>query len=294
MLPERIDVAHVVTKAGARPEVLVCDSYRKDGNDAAMLQRLRRELRLAHHRCTTVLTNGAYQIVSVDAPNVPAAEMKAAVRWQIKDLIDFPVDAATIDAIHIPGPSAPQSGKMFAIAARNEIIAAAVKPFNDAGVPLHAIDIPELAQRNVAHLVEEPGKALALLAFNDHNGLLTLTCNGELYLHRRIEVAADALAAEDEDRRHHLYERIVLELQRSLDHFDRQFSHLPVAKVAVAGAPRGADLLAYIKSNIDIPVVALDLTQLLDCARIPELREADRQGQCLRMIGGALRTEAMP
>lgn len=290
--PQRIDVAHVVTKPGARPEVLVCDSYRKDGDDVAVLQRLRRELGLARQRCTTVLPSTLYQIVQVDAPAVPAPEVKTAVRWQLKDLIDFPVETATIDALHIPGAASEQSGKMFAVAARNETIAATVKPFYDADVPLEAIDIPELAQRNVAHLLEEPGKGIALLAFAEQDGLLTFTCNGELYQYRRIEVSFEALATATAERRQQLYERIVLEVQRSLDNFDRQFSHIPIGKLVVTPIPGAEDLQTYIKSNLDVPLVFLDLEQLMDCSRIPELREAGRQAQCLRMIGGALRTEA--
>jgi MSHA biogenesis protein MshI len=255
-----------------------------------MLRTLRRELGLARRHCTTVLRSGLYQILPVDAPGVPAPEMKAAVRWQLKDLIDFPIEKATIDAIHIPGAASAQSGKMFAVAARNEAIAATVKPFHDGGLPLEAIDVPELAQRNVAHLLEDPGKGVALLVFAEQDGLLTLTCDGELYQYRRIDVSLQALAGAGDERRQQLYERIVLEVQRSLDHFDRQFSHVPVARLVVTAVPGAEDLLAHIRASIDMPVAALDLAQVLDCTRIPELREAGRQTQCLRVIGGALRS----
>lgn len=185
--PTRVDVSHVLARGRARPEVLLCDSYRKEGDDRATLTRLRRELQLHRYRCTTLLRAGSYQVLQVEAPNVPAAEARDAVRWRIKDMVDYPVEAAMVDAFLIPADGAARAPQMFAVAAKNETIAAAVAAFNDADVPLEVIDIPELAQRNVARLYEAEGRALALLAFDDTGGLLTFTSGGELYQHRRID-----------------------------------------------------------------------------------------------------------
>src|SRR5688572_15638027 len=84
VLPQRVDVAHVLARGRARPEVLLCDSYRKEGDNRATLTRLRRELQLDRYRCTTLLRTGDYQMLQVEAPGVPAEEAKTAVRWSIK------------------------------------------------------------------------------------------------------------------------------------------------------------------------------------------------------------------
>src|SRR5262245_34530332 len=175
MHADRVDVSHLLARGRARPEVLICDSYRKEGDDRATLTRLRRELHLERYHCTTLLRTGDYQMLQVEAPNVPAAEAKIAVRWRIKDMVDFPVDAAAVDALSIPGEGAARTPQMFAVAARNDVIAATVKPFNDADIELEVIDVPELAQRNAAHLCEQEGRGLAFLAFDESGGLLTFT-----------------------------------------------------------------------------------------------------------------------
>lgn len=294
LMPDRVDLSHVIAHGRARPEVRLCDSYRKEGGDVATLKRLRRELDLDHYRCTTLLPAGAYQVLQVDAPSVPAAEMKTAVRWRLKDLIDFPVEAATVDAINVPSGNnaATRNRQMLAVAARNELIAATMQPFNDADIPLDVIDIPELAQRNIAHFFEEPGRGLALLAFDEHGGLLTFTCDGELYHHRRIELPVARLADKAEEQRRQIYDRIVLELQRSLDHFDRQFKNVAVSKVIVTPVSGGDDMQEYLAANLGVPVKILDLSQVMDFPRIPELREPARQTLCLRVIGAAMREEA--
>ena len=102
LMSNRVDISHVLVNGRARPEILLCDSYRKEGDDVATLKRLRRELQLDRYQCTTLLRSGNYQILQVDAPSVPAAEARNAVRWRIKDMIDFPVEAATVDALFIP------------------------------------------------------------------------------------------------------------------------------------------------------------------------------------------------
>lgn len=291
LMPDRVDLSHVLPGGGRRPEVLLCDSYRKESDDTATLKRLRRELDLGHYRCTTLLRPGSYQMLQVDAPGVPAAEIRTAVRWKIKDLIDYPVETATVDALTIPLDAAGgvRNPQVFAVAARSNVIAATVKPFNDADIPLEVIDIPELAQRNLARCLEEPGRGLALLAFDEHGGLLTFTCDGELYQYRRIEIPLASLTDAGEEQRQQLYDRITLELQRSLDHFDRQFHHIAVAKVVIAPVTGAAGLQEYLASNLDVPVAMLDLERIMEFPHVPELRETGRQIQCLQMLGAAMR-----
>ena len=292
--PDRVDVSHVVAAGKARPEVVMCESYRTEGGDLATLKRLRRELQLDRFRCTTLLQSGHYQMVQVEAPNVPKQEARSAVRWRIREMIDYPVESATVDALFIPGAEggAGRVPQMFAIVAKNEVIAAAVKPFNEADIPLEVIDIPELAQRNLASRLEPEGRGLGLLAIDADGALLTFTCGGELFQHRRIELSlADFDGASPEQRTGH-YERLVLELQRSLDHFDRESHHFTVARVMITPVPDAENMREYLAANLDVPVALLYLSEVMDFPRVPELHEHARQAQCLQMIGAAMREEA--
>jgi MSHA biogenesis protein MshI len=291
---DRVDVSQVITKGKARPEIARCESFRKAGDDAATLGRLRKELQLDRYRCTTLLKDGDYQMVQVDTPNVPAQEAKSAVRWRIRDLIDYPVEAAAIDSLFIPQAdgTAGRTQQMIAVAAKNDVIAATVKPFNDANIPLEVIDVPELAQRNVAQCLEPEGRGLALLALDEHSALLTITSGGELYLHRRIDVSMANLSSATPEERGALYEKLVLELQRSFDHFGRQFRHVAVAKVMVTPVPGADDMREHLAANLDVPVALLYLSEIMDFPRIPELHEPQRQAQCLQLIGAAMRGDA--
>ena len=49
-----------------------------------------------------VLNPDEYQLHLVESPDVPDSELREAVRWRIRDLIDFPVDEAAIDVFDMP------------------------------------------------------------------------------------------------------------------------------------------------------------------------------------------------
>jgi MSHA biogenesis protein MshI len=178
---------------------------------------------------------------------------------------------------------------MIAVAARNEVIAATVKPFHDADIALEVIDVPEIAQRNVAQYLEPEGRGLALLALDEQGALLTVSSDGELYLHRRIDVSLSSLSSALPEARGPLYEKLALELQRSFDHFGRQFRGVAIAKVMVTPVPGADDLREYLAANLDVPVSLLYLSEIMDFPRIPELHEPLRQAQCLQLIGAAMR-----
>jgi len=56
--------------------------------------------------------------------------------------------------VPVPPNTAQRAHYMYAVAARNETIRTTVERFQKAGLPLAVIDIPDMAQRNVAPLYE--------------------------------------------------------------------------------------------------------------------------------------------
>jgi MSHA biogenesis protein MshI len=281
-----------VALGGEKPLVKQCRFFPLMEVTAAALDKLRRENDVGKHQFATLLSPGEYQIVMVDAPNVPAEELKTAMRWRMKDVIDYPVEEAVVDVLSIPsvryGSEHQQS--VYAVAARHEVIRKRIQMFENAAMPLSVIDIPEAAQRNVATLFEQEGRALALLAFDHNGGLLTFSSGGELFLARRMEVTVGQLQDASESARARHLERVELELQRSMDYFDRQYSHLPVSRILVA-APEEIGLEQFLLSSTGLPVQALDLAQGLDISLVPELADRSFAAHLLPALGLALRQE---
>jgi MSHA biogenesis protein MshI len=256
------------------------------------LERLNKDLKAASFRCGTMLGGGEYQMLTVDAPNVPQDELKTAVRWRLKDMLDFHVDDATIDVLDIPvdASNAARGHSMFAIAARNALIQSRQALFSEAKLELNVIDIPEMAQRNISALLETDARGLAMLSFDGDGGLLTITYKGELYLSRRIDVPLEQLMESDPARLQNIFDKITLELQRSLDHFDRQFHYVNVLKLLLA--PTGAQgLHEYLAANLYMPVEVMRLDDVFDLSKAPELQDVVQQQRFFLTLGAALRHE---
>ncbi len=277
---------------GPRPQVTGCAYFATNEVSASALEKIRKDAGLEHARFTTLLAPNEYQLMMVEAPNVPVDELKTAIRWKIKDSLNYHVDDATVDVLQIPvgkyGSERPQS--LYAVAASNETIRKRIDLFERAKIDLEVIDIPETAQRNVASLYETEGRGLALLAFNEEGGLLTISSDGELFLARRIEISAGQLADVDENMRQQYRDRVELEVQRSLDYFDRQFHHIPVNRMLVS-APESLGLVDLLASGLGLPVEALDLAQGMDIIGVPELADSEFASYALHAVGAALRLE---
>lgn len=281
-----------VNRIGDKAQVVTYAVRQLSGRTTEELARCCTSLGISRYQFSTVLENSEYQMVVVEAPNVPAEELKAAVRWRVKDTLNYHVDDAMIDVLQIP--SAKQGAEhvksLYVVAAPNEVIKKRISLFEGAKLDLNIIDIPEMAQRNIAALYEDEGRGLALLTFDETGGILTFTCGGELYLARRIEISIGQLQDADDNLRRQAIDRIDLEVQRSLDYFDRQFNHLTVSRMLVA-VPRQIGLIEVLNENLSVSVERLDLAQVLDMTAVPELDNEEAQMDAVYAIGAALRQE---
>ena len=290
-----ICVARVERQPAAKPIVKLAAFHPVTPSlSADALARAMRDAQAGNFTGSTLLAGGEYQLLQVEAPNVPQDELKTAVRWRLKDMLDFHIDDATIDVLDIPVDKAAgnRAHSMFAIAARNSLIQSRQDMFAEAQVPLSVIDIPEMAQRNISALLEPEGRGLAMLSFDAAGGLLTVSYNKELYLARHFDVTLAMLQEQDLERRHAAFDKIALELQRSLDHFDRQYHFISISRLMLA--PTGAPSLQdFLPAQMYMPVESFGLGDVFDLAEAPSLHAPAEQVRQFLTLGAALRHEEL-
>lgn len=290
LTPSGVCLSRIVRGTGAPPRVTLFETrnWGMAGEDQEILNKLVDEYGLDRSFCTTLLHEGEYNLLLTEAPDVPTDELKAAIRWRIKDLIDYHINDATLDVFAIPGDNTPgQTRLMYAVAARNTVIQECIAHLENAGVNLQVIDIPELAQRNLAALLPEDEQGVVLLRFGHNTGLLTITRQGEIYLARNLDVGVDTLQQADDTTVY--FERITLEIQRSLDYYDSHFRQAPVKKVALTlHGDTAPGLLDYLNTNLSINAELLDLQHLLDW-ETPVSTELSPEG--ILTLGAALYQE---
>lgn len=291
-----LDLAQVRRGKGeGKPVVELFATVDRGKDDLDVMRRLRKKYALQKARCTTLLPASDYQLLQIDTPTAPERdERMEVVRARLQDMIETPIAHVTVDAFDIRteslAPGRPRNS--YAVVAGNAAVAPKVQVFHSAGISLKAIDIPEMAQRNIAALCEQPNRAVAFLAFDESGGLLTFTANGELFMFRRIDVTLTSLLTDDMDRRSTLFDRIGLEVQRSMDNYDRQFGgFLPVARLVIGPQPEAEPLQGYLADYLAIKIEVVDLAELLDISAVPELKDRGQQARALQTIGAALRDE---
>ena len=237
-----------------------------------------------------LLERGQYQIVPADAPaDVPREEWQDALRWQLKGQLEFAAEDAALDLLTLPNDqSQRRQAQLLAVLAPKYRLRDLVGLCQSQRLALDAIDIPETALRNISARLEPEQRAQALLSFGSGAGSLVVTQGGELLMYRQIELGADALAHEDDARRQAALDRAALEVQRTLDNFERLFSHLSLGRVLVAPGAGMAALVGHLGGMVNVKVEALDLQGVLDVSAAPALQGAE-SARWLTALGAGLR-----
>jgi len=250
------------------------------------------EMDLQRTATSSVLTHGAYQLQSLEMPNVPAEELSAAVRWRIKDLIDVPLEDAVVELIEMPphsNPGAPHTG--YAVVTHRDTVVQQAESMERADLKMDVIDIPELCVRNVAVLLPQDKDGVAFLHFTEDRGYLTITRQGVLHLTRHLDKGrrAIAAAADDDFMLQELISGLALEVQRSLDYYESHYDCRPITQIAV-GPGAGLDALpAGLAQNLGISVHTVDFEDLFS---LENEVSTEVQGSCLLAVGAALRSDA--
>jgi MSHA biogenesis protein MshI len=289
----RVALAHVQRQADGvlRLSTAAVDRGANDDNWPHRLEQHANGIRLGGTRLASVLPNGSYQLVLVQIPDVPANEVKSAIRWQIKDLLDFPVDEAVVELFEMPELSTNKDKSMaYVVATRRSSVQEHIELLHDAGLSLDVIDIPELCTRNIATLLPQDADGVAFLHFAENHGTLTVTRQGVLYLIRQIEkglAGMDAVAGDDFARAE-LVSKIVLETQRSLDYYESHFDYRPVSELVLAPGSNIGGLADSLHEELGLTISSLDLNGMFETKTTMSTAE---QSDCLLAIGAALRTE---
>jgi MSHA biogenesis protein MshI len=237
------------------------------------------------------LQSDDYQLVQVEAPDVPPAELRAAMRWRLKDLIDIRIDDAVIDVFAVPTQARGTQGKMmYAVAAQRSVIEAMSARL--ANQPLFdVVDIPELCLRNVLARSPAAKGGVALLHLAEGTASVVIVRDRTFFFSRKmtLQSAMDRDADSSADAVPIDAASVVLELQRSLDYYERHFDQPPITRLLVAPLdPRAQTLAIDLARDTGLEVAMLDLNSLLTCATpIPP----EAQAAVLFAVGAALRDE---
>ncbi len=262
----------------------------KNQRDEQVVAQLVRTGVLRNAPAVLVLGAEHYNTYPVPAPSVPAAELREALRWKLRDVLPYGPEDAVVDFVrlaHAQESSATES--LFAVAAARRSVAQVVGPWLAANIDVEAVDIAELAQRNVLNQLPGDEASRALLGLDESSALLTVVHQGVLCFARRIQIPRSQ-GAEDEDPEH-VAARIATQVQRSLEVVERQSGLVPVRTVWVGPHPYCALIARCTTEQTGLECLQLDLQAELRFTAATRELPPEQAGGALIAIGAALRNE---
>ena len=277
--------------AGHRPQPVKCARSDAGRPAADALADLAHAAGLAGFPWVLALQRGQYQILVLNEPTVLAGEMEQSLRWTLGAMIDYPASEAHLTWIKIPTAELQpnRSRQLYAIVARHSVIAAQQALFSKCKIKLEAMDVRETGQRNIAALLEKKGEGLGLVSIAPEGVSITFTFAGELYLDRFIEQPLAELLGADEAAQTLVFERIALQVSRSIDFIGRNFPFMRVQRMVLAPLPQPMALRDHLAAHLGLPVEQLDLSTVFDFSLTPALLAPDTQWQYFFALGAALR-----
>lgn len=319
------------TAADGRFEIAAMGVEHQGTDDREAFEQRIHALGLHGGEVWALLRTSQYQLLQIDAPNVPPEELRQAARYQIRDMVDTHLDDLTIDVLKV-GDGQQKNNLLFVVVANNSVVREVTELAQSQDWPLGVIDVHELAQRNlqaaVAGRAGLAARATALLLVKSPRlAVLTIVANGELFFSRRLDLpegflemdwgAGPDTSAPPQDAYTPVTEyvpeyaggtsydfsaggagisaeaeraqRLVVELQRSLDLWDRTWSALPLAGVWVQAGARSQALADWLSNELGQSVQAADFNGLF--ASLPEVSAPDLMA-CTPLLGALLRTES--
>lgn len=237
--------------------------------------------------CEICLDHSYYNMLLVDAPDVPDEEIRDAIKWKVKDLIPQDLASMVVDGFRLPADAYRGRMNMLYVAAtESKIIQDLVDVCERNGICLDGIGVNELSMSALAKL-NQAGEDVgsAVLYLNGSSGTINLIENGHLYLTRTIELANGAATYSGSlDFQADPVDNLALDVQRSLDYYESQLGKSGVTRLyLVAANPEHRNWCEGLAERLPIQA---SLFQLDDMPGADEIGE--QMGQLAPAIGIAL------
>lgn len=261
----QLAVAHMGERDGA-PYLLDFErvALKAERDASKALAKLVKDMDLEDKQCSFVLNRKDYNLHLIEAPEVESNELRAAARWKIKDLLDMKVEDAAIDVFRVPEEAYRGRDMVYVVAALKSKINGIVEMVTESGLELAVIDIPELVMLNLSSRFLDDENGVAFIDLRRNGSTMNITRNGLLFLSRRIntQLEPDVMQSAEWEN---LKDRLVLEIQRSLDYYESQMGQSGIGRIVIAQRQHDSATMAEsLNSMLAAEVSVLNLAEHID------------------------------
>lgn len=232
--------------------------------------------------CSWVLDPSQYHISFVNTPKVPKNEYKDAVKWQLKNIINYPVEDTAIDVFYSEeGGSAPS--KIYTIVAKKSFLQEIANIIQSCGLQLTAIDVREFAIRNLVAFLAKAGESIGFMSITEDSSLLVVVQSDNVLFVRRMLVGLKRVIADNG-------KELTIELQRSFDYCASELKQTLPEKLFIQPTKNINEAMErQLAQNLQKEVIMLDLAKIIFCDKPMSI---ETQECYWTAIGGILRDTA--
>ena len=178
---------------------------------------------------TLVLRSTERHVLTLDRPEVPAAELPLAVRWPLGESLEVEPDQLLATAVEMPRINDAAPAQVLAIAARLEPVQAQLATLRAAGIAVRSIDVTDSALRGMRVLFPADNDGWVVLAMIGNDVCIGLLWHGSFCALRTL-----ALPVRQPRDTQEFEEQLALHIQRTADLFERQARQLAIRQMLAA------------------------------------------------------------
>lgn len=225
-------------------------------NYSTTLAKLHQEHQLKG-QCHIVLSAQQAQIVQVDKPNIPAEEINSALKWLVKDLVSFSPDNIVLD--YFDGPTlAGGREKINVVCASKSDLTDIVTQLNQKDIQVKSIITEDFAFSRLLPVKDDA--CLMVCQQPNEEIILLIIKNGRLYFQRRLRGFAQISSQSEEQLAMTVIDALSLEIQRSIDYFERQLKQAPIKSIKIILPLESEDFIARkLAENTHVVVDLLEM-----------------------------------
>ena len=226
-----------------------------------------------------ILSADRYQIVQVDKPAVPDAEIISALRFSIRELVNTPLDDLLLDYMDLPEQAQQSSAKVQVVATSLSSLKLLCEELAEQKIKLTNIQPEEWLARNL--LPATDGAAMLLTHQPSQELNLQIIRDQQIHFSRKLRGFNRIHQYDLAELQQGMLDNLLLEVQRSLDYYEGQLKQSPVREIYIQINNNSlAGIVNYFSANGFSQVKALELKTFM-----PKLSQAEREDYWLTLAG---------
>lgn len=260
--PAGLWMAHAVQDRRG-PQLLFCRFLEGSSlrEQEARLRKMVLENELNGQSCVAILSPESYQLLQTKKPQgIPPQELNKVIRWQVRHLVRIPPQQALFETFPQPPRKDEISPEINVVAVSTETVRNLNEVIWQSGLKPKAIDINELALRNVMEILPEPHRIKMVLHFFEEQGVALVVGDGNIYLTIRLGIGLRHLTRSPSNPGAPMENRdidaacaaIAADLRRGMNFYAEQYQDPPIEKLIVnmaTEAPFSAPMLGILRQQ---------------------------------------------